>query len=72
MKQIAKPVQFALVPFSGSVNVGPDNATSATWMDQDGLSPIHHENFDWTTAARRSTISGVYYKKGNGWGAAGR
>ena len=50
MKQIAKPVQFALVPFSASVNIGPDDKIkAATWMDQDGISPIHHENFDWTS-----------------------
>jgi Flp pilus assembly protein TadG len=73
MKQISKPVQFALVPFSASVNIGPDKST-ATWMDQDGLSPIHHEYFDWTTftASNKKVVkdaAGFYYKKGTGWGA---
>ena len=47
MKQIDKPVQFGIVPFSASVNVGPDN-DDKTWMDTTGISPIHHENFDWS------------------------
>jgi Flp pilus assembly protein TadG len=73
MKQISKPVQFALVPFAASVNIGADKST-ATWMDQDGLSPIHHENFDWTTftASNKKVVlaaGGYYYKKGTGWGA---
>ena len=79
MKQMVKPVQFAVVPFAASVNVGPQYATAA-WMDTDGRSPIHHENFDWDTMnqAKASangnryvqSISGVYYKKGTGWGTA--
>jgi len=70
MKQIEKPVQFGLVPFAASVNVGPDNAT-ASWMDTDGISPIHHENFDWNSMSggdkRVEQVGGVYYKKGGGW-----
>ena len=46
MKQVVKPVQFGLVPFAASVNVGPQYA-DADWMDTEGRSPIHHENFDW-------------------------
>ena len=43
-------------------------------MDQDGLSPIHHENFDWTafTASNKKVVkaaAGHYYKQGTGWGA---
>lgn len=72
MKQVVKPVQFGLVPFAASVNVGPANA-SAAWMDIDGISPIHHENFDWSTFnAPDKTVEnvlGVYYKKGSGWGS---
>jgi Flp pilus assembly protein TadG len=74
MKQVPKPVQFSLVPFASSVNIGPANATE-TWMDQDGISPIHHENFDWTTMATANSkkkvelVGGVYYKKGTDWGA---
>ncbi|TIO99079.1 MAG: hypothetical protein E5X72_33625, partial [Mesorhizobium sp.] len=48
MKQISKPVQFSLVPFAASVNIGAANKDAA-WMDRDGISPIQHENFDWTT-----------------------
>jgi Flp pilus assembly protein TadG len=73
VKQVDKPVQFGLVPFAASVNVGPQNA-SASWMDTDGISPIHHENFDWTTMGaanpnkRVEQIGGIYYKKGSDWG----
>ena len=73
VKQVNKPVQFALVPFAASVNVGPAMA-GESWMDQDGISPIHHENFDWsafTSSTRAVTrIGGVYYKKGADWGTA--
>lgn len=71
MKQVDKPVQFALVPFAASVNVGSQYKTAA-WMDVDGRSPIHHENFDWTTmpSNRKVQLSGgVYYKQGDGWGS---
>lgn len=71
IQQVDKPVQFSLVPFAASVNVGPQN-DNAPWMDTYGLSPVHHENFDWSTLnaadkyARK--INGTWYKKGTGWG----
>lgn len=77
MKQIDMPVQFGLVPFSASVNVGPKN-DDEPWMDLDGLSPVHHENFDWSqmTAANAPSIGnryaelsgGIWRKRGAGWG----
>jgi Flp pilus assembly protein TadG len=70
LQQLEKPVQFSLVPFAGSVNVGAHNA-NATWMDTDGRSPIHHENFNWSSmpSSRAVTLSGgVYTKSGSGWG----
>ncbi|MDP3897606.1 MAG: pilus assembly protein TadG-related protein [Mesorhizobium sp.] len=73
MKQVSKPVQFGLVPFAASVNVGANNAT-ATWMDTFGISPVHHENFNWASmgaanANKRVELSaGSYYKRGTGWG----
>jgi Flp pilus assembly protein TadG len=71
IKQVAKPVQFSLVPFAASVNVGPENA-GASWMDVEGLSPVHHENFDWSTlndpAKYAEKVGGTWYKKGEGWG----
>ena len=71
IKQVDKPVQFSLVPFAASVNVGPDNA-GASWMDVEGLSPVHQENFDWSTLdaadKRAEKIGGIWYKKGTGWG----
>ncbi len=73
MKQIEKPVQFAVVPFAASVNVGPYN-DAAPWMDTLGLSPVHHENFDWSTltdpARTAQKIDGVWRKVGSGWDEA--
>jgi Flp pilus assembly protein TadG len=71
MKQIQKPVQFSLVPFAASVNVGAAYA-GASWMDTDGRSPIHHENFDWTTinTTNKTTekLNGIWYARGTNWG----
>ncbi|MFN4273255.1 MAG: pilus assembly protein TadG-related protein [Aliihoeflea sp.] len=73
MKQVDAPVRFSVVPFAGTVNVGPQHANAA-WMDTQGRSPIHHENFDWSTmgaqdANRRiELVDGIYRKIGSGWG----
>ncbi|TIQ31058.1 MAG: TadE/TadG family protein [Mesorhizobium sp.] len=71
IKQIDKPVQFSLVPFAASVNVGPQN-DNASWIDTYGLSPIANENFDWSTLSApdkyAQKINGIWYKKGTGWG----
>jgi Flp pilus assembly protein TadG len=72
IKQVDKPVQFGLVPFAASVNVGPENG-NASWMDTDGLSPVHNENFDWTTLNAPDKYAqkdgnGIWRKQGLGWG----
>jgi hypothetical protein len=77
MKQVTKPVQFALVPFSASVNIAP-SSDDKSWMDTTGISPIHHENFDWSkmTQANKDQlgdrwaekVGDVWYKRGAGWG----
>ena len=71
IKQVDRPVQFSLVPFAASVNVGPGNA-GAAWMDGEGVSPVHHENFDWSTMSsgnrRAEKVAGVWFKKGSDWG----
>jgi len=74
MKQVSKPVQFSLVPFSASVNVGPAHDQDA-WMDLYGASPIHHENFDWSTMSAANDpnkyaekVGDIWYKRGDGWG----
>lgn len=75
LKQVNKPVQLSLVPFAASVNVGPNKyyTDKASWLDLDGISPIHHENFDWSTftgANKKVTLSGgAYYKTGSDWGS---
>ncbi|ESX42953.1 pilus assembly protein [Mesorhizobium sp. M1148] len=77
MRQVTRPVQFSLVPFSASVNVGAPipPAPLPTWLDTTGISPIHHQNFDWSTmtAAANATkwiekVGSVYYQRGTGWG----
>lgn len=72
MKQLPKPVQFSVVPFAASVNIGSDNSTQS-WMDLDGISPVHHENFDWSvfnfTDWKVQKIGDIWYKKGSKWGA---
>ena len=71
IKQVDKPVQFSLVPFAASVNVGPQNAVKP-WMDTDGISPVHQENFDWSSMSsgdkRAAHHNGVWTKEGSGWG----
>ncbi len=73
VQQVDKPVQFALVPFAAAVNVGPGN-DDAPWMDTLGLSPVHHENFDWASLTdpdrTAEKVAGVWRKKGTGWGLA--
>ena len=79
MRQVSKPVQFSLVPFSASVNVGPTNKDKS-WMDQDGISPIHHEDFDWSQMYKNASgydpnkyiekVGDIYYKRGTGWGTS--
>lgn len=76
IKNVEKPVQFSLVPFAGSVNVGPTNANAA-WIDKDGLSAVHYENFTLPTASSPITVASDKlivlrdnkpYKQGKGWG----
>jgi Flp pilus assembly protein TadG len=75
MKKVDAPVKFALVPFAASVNVGPDY-DDAEWMDTDGISPVHHENFNWpVTIATNKEIKwqdGAWRKIGSAWPAAER
>ena len=79
MKQIDKPVQFGIVPFSASVNIAP-SSDDKSWMDTTGISPIHHENFDWSQMTEdkpnllgnrfAKKVGDVWYKKGVGWGTS--
>ncbi|MBY0362682.1 MAG: hypothetical protein K2X45_12320 [Phreatobacter sp.] len=60
MAYMAGDTKVSVVPFASMVNVGPSNA-GANWIDTQGHSPIHHENF--ATPAKRlqlySQMSGV-------------
>jgi Flp pilus assembly protein TadG len=59
------PVSMSVVPFSGAVNVGPDHA-SDPWMDTKGLSPAHHDDFDWSTWKILGVPQAIP-KLGGGW-----
>ncbi|KXF79486.1 hypothetical protein ATN84_02100 [Paramesorhizobium deserti] len=73
--RLDKPVQFSVVPFAGSVNVGPENEF-ATWMDRNGRSSIHYENFDISQPItidgnpnkQIKLVDGLLRKVGSGWG----
>ena len=73
MKQVSKPVQFALVPFSASVNVGPRQRRRGTgWTRTASRRSITRTStgrrFTDAEQEGRSMIGGVWYKKGTGWG----
>lgn len=81
LQQIERPVQFALVPFAASVNVGETVGEHETrpWLDTLGISPVHHENFDWHRMDENwnpdkyaELVSGIWYKQGVDWGATGK
>ncbi|QPC86851.1 hypothetical protein GA830_08950 [Mesorhizobium sp. NBSH29] len=78
LKQVVNPVQFALVPFAASVNIGSANR-SKTWMDLEGTSPVHHENFNWATMVGSNSpwsnkkveqVGAAWKKVGTGWGTS--
>jgi Flp pilus assembly protein TadG len=54
-------VRIGVVPFAGSVNVG-SHRRSEGWIDTDGLSPTHHENF----AESRSRLA-LFDQLGTSW-----
>lgn len=73
---LEKPVQFSVVPFAASVNVGPENKDKL-WMDQTGVSPVHYENFAMPTRDKSINVgrnknivfrNNGYFKEGVGWG----
>ena len=49
-KDTSDTVKISVVPFAAAVNVGPQYR-NASWIDGNGVSPIHSENF--TTTANR-------------------
>lgn len=74
MAQVEKPVQFSVVPFAASVNIGSGNRYES-WMDTTGISPIHHENLDWSKMPSSKKVEqlvagGPYLKTGSSWPAA--
>ncbi|WP_420959528.1 TadE/TadG family type IV pilus assembly protein [Brucella sp. IR073] len=77
MVRVEKAVQFSVVPFAASVNVGSDYR-NAVWMDSKGLSSVHFENFDISKTisirAGQDLVprNGQLFMEGNGWPAAKR
>ncbi|MEM1038812.1 MAG: TadE/TadG family type IV pilus assembly protein [Pseudomonadota bacterium] len=61
-----KPVQFSLVPFAATVNVGSNNK-NASWMDRLGKSSIHHENLKWEDDPNARAVSGGFKDKSGRW-----
>lgn len=53
MAYIQGDAKVAVVPFASMVNVGSNNA-GASWIDSQGTSPIHNENF--STGVNRLTL----------------
>ena len=83
LQQVPEPVRFAVVPFAASVNVGPTTPglrEDRAWLDTEGISPVHHENFDWSKMMRDNGnklydpnkyvefVQGAYRKSGKDWG----
>ncbi|MDJ0612250.1 MAG: TadE/TadG family protein [Rhizobiaceae bacterium] len=65
LSTLVDPVQFSIVPFSGTVNIGTNNRNES-WLDQRGYADPHHENFDWDTyrtnnSTRYQESGGVRY-----------
>ncbi len=75
LTQVDKAVQFAVVPFNQLVNVGAGHSGDK-WMDQNGLSPVQNESFDWSAirdgglgAKKRVEFrNGTWVRKGTDWG----
>jgi len=61
-----KPVQFSLVPFAATVNVGAQNK-NASWMDRYGKSSIHHENLKWEDDPNARAVSGGFKDSAGRW-----
>ncbi|MEE9315289.1 MAG: TadE/TadG family type IV pilus assembly protein [Rhizobiaceae bacterium] len=54
------PMQFSIVPFAATVNVGANNS-NADWMDKNGVSPIHHDKvFNWELDPNAVKVGGIW------------
>lgn len=60
------PVKVAIIPFAGSVNVGA-KYRGADWLDMNGWSSTHHENFDWLGTSTDGDPWPNAYASGDGW-----
>lgn len=62
----SEPVKFSLVPFAGSVNVGPlgHENLDGDFMDVRGINPANNENLDWRNTFRTTETVNV---AGNGY-----
>ena len=67
--QLPDPVQFSIVPFSSTVNVGPidheNHDDGNNFLDINGFSSIHNENLDWANTYRRAPGENVTYTNNN-------
>ena len=60
----ATPLKIGVVPFAGTVNIGSSNK-SASWMDKEGKSSIHHDNLSWSDNPI-ATADGTGWKDSSG------
>jgi len=59
-------VKIGLVPFAGSVNVGSGNANKL-WMDTEGRSSAHYENFDINASSGLTRFSLFNQMRNTSW-----
>lgn len=61
------PVKISLVPFSNSVRVDGTTYKTATWLDQNGTSPINDEIFTTATGTQHGNRLTLFNTLGTAW-----
>lgn len=64
----ADSVKIALVPFSNTVRVDSATYRNATWLDQNGVSPINNEIFTTASGAQPGNRFALFSALGTSWG----
>lgn len=61
-------VKISLVPFSSTVRVDGATYRNATWMDQNGISPINNEIFTTSSGTQQGNRFTLFATAGTSWG----
>lgn len=61
-------VKISLVPFSSTVRVDGSTYRNATWMDQNGVSPINDEIFTTSSGTQHANRFTLFTTAGTSWG----